>query len=303
LTIHSDLLQQRRALLGCGLVVGATGVLSACTWLPDLDHADADAPKSIPLKKPVRTAWVFSSGGPRGFVHVGVIKALAELGHTPDLLVGASVGAVVAVAYASGKPARDIEQFALNLQPLSIGRFALSGPERFSGSAIASMVRQELNAAMLEQLKLPVVCVAARRSDSQVVGFNAGDAGIAVQASCAIEGQFSPVRIRGDQFVDPDLYQPLPVRLAQRLGATRILAIDASAHEDKAPTGTERYRAGDLRKRALTEPDARAATLTIHPEFGYYVNLSREFRERAIAAGYQATLASAPQLAALHATT
>jgi NTE family protein len=302
LNIRSDLLLQRRSFLTGGISVGTTGLLSACTWSPDLDHTDAEAPQSIPLKKPVRTAWVFSSGGPRGFAHVGVIKALSELGHTPDLLVGASVGAVVAVAFASGKPVRDIEQLALDLHPLSIGRFALSGPERFSGSAIASMVRHELNATLLEQLKTQVICVAARRSDSQLVGFNAGDAGIAVQASCAIEGQFSPVRIRGEQFVDPDLYQPLPVRLALQLGATRILAIDASAFEDKAPSGTERYRAGDLRKRALTEPDARAATLTIHPEFGYYVNLSREFRERAIAAGYQATLASAPQLAALHRT-
>jgi NTE family protein len=92
----------------------------------------------------------------------------------------------------------------------------------------------------------------------------------------------------------------LPVRLARQLGATRILAIDASAHEDKAPPGTERYRAGDLRKRALTEPDARAADLTLHPEFGYYVNLSREFRERAIAAGYRTTLAASTKIAALH---
>ena len=78
-------------------------------------------------------------------------------------------------------------------------------------------------------------------------------------------------------------------------------AIDASAHENKAPAGSERYRPGDLRKRALTEPDARVATLTLHPEFSYYVNLSREFRLRAIEAGYATTIAAAKQLVALHA--
>ena len=280
-----------------------TGLLAGCTMSPDEDHTGPDAPRVVSLTRSVRTAWVFSSGGPRGFVHVGVIKAMAELGLVPDLLVGASIGSLVAVVYASGKSARDIERLALDLQPVGLGRLAMGGSERFSGSALADLVRTEIGMTPLERLPIPAVCVAARRADSQVVGFNAGDAGLAVQASCAIEGQFTPVRIRGDQYVDADLYQPMPVRIARQLGATRVMAIDASAHEDRAPAGTDRYRNSDLRKRALTEPDARAASLTLHPEFGYYVNLSREFRERAIAAGYRTTLAAAAQLVALHATT
>ena len=287
-------------------VVGATslsGLLAGCTLAPDQDHTESDSPRAMPLTRKVRTAWVFSSGGPRGFVHVGVIKALAELGHTPDLLVGASVGAVVSVMLACGKTAGDIEQLALDLQPMSLGRWAIGSNERLSGSAVASMVRREVNDKPLERMSIPVVCVAARRADSQIVGFNAGDAGVAVQASCAIEGQFTPVRIRGEQFVDPDLHQPLPVRLARQLGAQRVLAIDASAHESRAPAGAEWFRAIDLRKRALTEPDAQSANLTLHPDFGYYVNLSREFRQRAIAAGYRTTMAAAAQLAVLHAST
>ncbi len=234
-------------------------------------------------------------------MHVGVIKALAELGHKPDLLVGASVGAVVAVVYACGKPAGEIEQMALDLQAMSLGRLAMGGTERLSGAAIASLVQREVSGLPLDRMPTPVVCVAARRADSALVGFNTGDAGLAVQASCAIEGQFTPVRIRGEQFVDPDLHQPLPVRLARQMGAQRVLAIDASAHEDKAPATAAYFRTVDLRKRALTEPDARAADLTLHPDFGYYVNLSREFRQRAIEAGYRATMAAASKLAALHA--
>lgn len=292
----------RRALLwaGMGVCTGA-GVLGGCTLSPDYDHAGPDAPRVLPLARPVRTAWVFSSGGPRGFVHVGVLKGLNELGLVPDLLVGASIGAAVAVMAACGKSARDIEQLALELKPLSLGRVAIGGGARLSGSAISELVRSEVSGLMLERMGTPVVCVASRMSDGRLMGFNAGDAGLAVQASCAIEGQFTPVRILGEQYVDPDLHQPLPVRLARQLGATRILAVDASAHEERAPAGSERWRPGDLRKRALTAPDARAADVTLHPEFGYYVNLSREFRETAINAGYRATLAAARQLTALHA--
>lgn len=293
----------RAGVLGVAGAANLSSLLAGCTLAPDQDHTEADAPRAMPMTRKVRTAWVFSSGGPRGFVHVGVLKALAELGHTPDLLVGASVGAVVAVIYGSGKSAGEIEQLALDLQPMSLGRYAMGGSERLSGSAIASLVRREINDKPLERMSIPVVCVAARRTDSQIVGFNAGDAGVAVQASCAIEGQFTPVRIRGEQFVDPDLHQPLPVRLARQLGAERVLAVDASAHESSAPVGAEWFRAIDLRKRALTEPDAQSANLTLHPDFGYYVNLSREFRQRAIAAGYRATMAAAAKLALLHVST
>ena len=287
----------RRTLLLAGTGMGTLG---GCTFSPDEDNAGADAPRAIPLARAVRTAWVFSSGGPRGFVHVGVIKALSEMGLRPDLLVGASIGSVVAVMVACGKSAREIEQLALELKPLSLGRVAIGGGARLSGSAIADLVRSEVGGQMLERMRTPVVCVAARMSDGQLMGFNAGDAGVAVQASCAIEGQFTPVRVRGEQYVDADLHQPMPVRLARQLGATRVLAIDASAHEDRAPAGAQNWRASDLRKRALTEPDARAADVTLHPEFGYYVNLSREFRERAINAGYRTTLAAAAALTALH---
>ena len=306
---------QRRSLLAGSLVssslygslsasvLAPALLLGACTVAPDADHADAEAPMAMPLKTRPRMAWVFSSGGPRGFVHVGVLKGLHELGLKPDLLVGASVGSLVAVMYASGRPVPEIVETALDLQLTGLGRLAVGGDARFSGAGIASLVRREINDTMLQDLRIPAVCVAVRRKDGQIVGFNTGDAGLAVQASSAIEGQFTPVRIRGEQYVDPDLYLPLPVRLARQLGARKVLSVDASAHEDKAPEGAQRFRTSDLKKRTLTAPDALAADINLHPDFGYFVNLSRDFRERAINAGYRATLAAASNLIALHART
>ncbi len=268
----------------------------------DIDHQGDDAPSAAPLPGPVRTAWVFSSGGPRCFVHVGVLKAMEELGLRPDLVVGASAGALVGVLWASGCPAQEIETLALGLNPLNLARVALGASERLSGSAVAALVQEHSKQPLLEQLTLPAVCVAHRRSgEAGVVGFNRGDAGLAVQAACAIEGQFAPLVIRGHTYVDADLHMPLPVRLARGLGAQRVLAVDASAHEDRAPPAAGRWREGDLRKRALTQPDAQAADVLLHPDFGYYVSFSREFRERCIAAGYRDTMAAAPALQRLHA--
>lgn len=294
--------RRRLGLLLGSALMPATAVLGGCSFVAGEHHRGPDAPRVAPLARPVRVAWVLSSGGPRGFVHVGVLKALGELGLRPDLIVGASVGALVGTLHAAGLAPAAIEALALDLNPVTLARLAIGADERFSGTPLADLVRAQLpSPPHLERLPLAMAVAATRRDDGQVVAFTAGDAGVAVQASSAVEGQFAPVRIGGHAYVDADRHMPLPVRLARALGAHRVLAVDASAHEDRAPPGAERFRTGDLRKRALTVVDAREADLVLHPDFGYWVSLSRSFRERAIAAGHRETLAQADALRRLHA--
>jgi NTE family protein len=286
----------RRRFVGAAL--GFTALTTGCTFTSDADHDGDDAPRELPLARVPRVAWVLSSGGPRGFTHVGVLRALHEMGLVPDLIVGASVGALVGALRASGLSAPAIEAIALDLQPWTLARVALGAEERLSGGPVAELVRHHVAVQQLERMPIAMACVACRKRDGRSVAFTAGDVGLAVQASAAIEGRFAPVRIRGETYVDADWHNPLPVRLARALGAQRVIAVDATAHLDRAPSGAERYREGDLKKKALV--DADAADLLLKPDFGYWVNLSRDFRERAIAAGYRDTMAREKDLRALH---
>jgi len=295
-----------RAGVSAGVAAGlSAGWLTGCAFDPDADHTGPSAPGMGALSRKPRVAWVLSSGGPRCFVHLGVVKALDELGVVPDVIVGASAGALVGVLRAGGVRGAELERLALDLSPAAFVRVTTGGAERLSGSAIADLVREQLKAkGMLPQLeKLPVMalCVSQRLSDRGVVAFSQGDAGLAVQASCAIEGQFTPVRVHGQRYADADLRMPLPVRLVRALGATRVMAVDASADETRAPAGTERWRDGDVLKRRLTRPDAEGADLLLHPDIGYYASVSREYREMCIAVGYRDTMAAAPRIRALHA--
>lgn len=299
-----------------GALLGAGAALAGCAVLPDRDHDGPDAPRQQLTARPadarpIRTVWVLSSGGPRGFVHVGVIKALEELGHRPDMVVGGSVGSLIGALYAGGVRAAELERRALELGPTDMGRLAVTGEGRFAGTPLAEIVNQELQRRVgtreMQRLPVPFAAAVVERESRRSLLFNHGDAGVAVQASCAIEGLFTPVRIRGVQYVDADAVSPLPVRLALAWAAAlngpdsarpRVLALDASADETRAPPGAERYREADLRKRALTQADARHADLTLHPQMSYWVNTSREFRERTIAQGYSQTLAQAARIRA-----
>ncbi len=288
----------RRRFVGAAL--GVTALTTGCTFASDADHDGDDAPRELPLARVPRVAWVLSSGGPRGFTHVGVLRALHEMGLVPDLIVGASVGALVGALRASGLSAPAIEAIALDLQPWSLVRVAVGAEERLSGGPVAELVRRHVAVQQLERLPIAMACVACRKRDGRSVAFTAGDVGLAVQASAAIEGQFAPLRIRGETYVDADWHNPLPVRLARALGAQRVIAVDATAHLDRAPAGAERYREGDSKKKALIDADAAAADLVLKPDFGYWVSLSRDFRERAIAAGYRDTMAREREVKSVH---
>lgn len=284
----------RRRLLGAA-ALAVTGCVGG-----EAGHNGPTAPEAVPLATPPRVAWVFGSGGPRGFVHVGVIQALSELGLVPDAIFGASVGALVGTLYAAGLSAGEVRRLALDIQPWQLLGWSPANANRFSAPGLARFVNRQLDARLLQQLSTPMVCAVQRLRDGAVVGLNRGDAGVAVQASAAIEGQFAPVTIRGERHADADLVMPLPVRLARSLGAVRVLAVDASAHEQRAPEGAAEFRESDLRKRALTRPDAEAADLLLHPDIGYWAGISREYRERSMAIGYRDTMAKAAALRALH---
>jgi NTE family protein len=150
------------------------------------------------------------------------------------------------------------------------------------------------------RVSMPFAVVATDVASGEPVAFNHGLIAPAVQASCSIPGWFAPVRIRGRDTVDGDLSSPLPVKVARQLGAQRVVAVDVAVHVDRPrPSGAERFVEGDRLKREQIDAEARLADLVLHPYFGYWVNLSREFRMQAAHAAYEDTLAHGEALKAL----
>lgn len=259
-----------------------------------------DAPTFVPTQAQPRLALVLAAGGPRGFAHVGVLRALDELGVRPDLVVGASIGALIGSALAAGLSVAQIEAFAFDFDFYRLARWSVGDGVQLEGRGISELVQQTLGVQWFQQLRIPFAAVATDVQRQSAAIFNHGELGPAVQASCAVPRWFAPVRIRGREFVDGDATSPLPVKAARILGAQRVLAVDVAVHPDRPrPAGAERYLEGDRIKRAQIDAEASQADLVLHPYFGYWVNLSREFRQSAARAAYEQTLQQASRLRAL----
>ena len=113
---------KRRALL-----VAALGApLGACDVFPDTPLPEERQPRFVSWAAPARLALVLSSGGPRGFSHIGVLKALHEIGVKPDLVVGASVGALLGSLMCAGASMMEIEQLGLDFDFKPLVRLSLT---------------------------------------------------------------------------------------------------------------------------------------------------------------------------------
>lgn len=282
---------KRRALLGAALAAPLAG----CDVFSETPLPEAQQPRFVAWPEPARLALVLSSGGPRGFSHIGVLKALHEMGVKPDLVVGASVGALLGSVMCAGALMAEIEQLGLDFDFRSLVRPSLTSGYKLSGSGVAHFVNEEISRRLghtaLERLPLRFAAIAVDAQSGVLAAFNRGDAGRAVQASAAIPGRFDPVLIRGRLYADADLHAPMPVRWTRSAGAKKIIAIDCSARTGNPPPGAESYRAADLKKRALTDAEASFADLTLHPDIGYWVRLTREYRETTARIAYDYTMA------------
>lgn len=205
--------------------------LSACATAP-VNYTGEDAPRTVqftPLKsqRPV-IGLVLGAGGSRGFAHVGVIKALEAAGIEPDLVVGASSGAIVASLYAGGHRSAALEKIALEVEDSDLFDFTLFGPGMIEGGRLQAFVNETLGNRPIEALGKPFAAIAAERESNRMKVFNRGNTGLAVRASASVPKMFWPVIISGAEYVDGGMVSRVPAPVARSMGADIVIAVDVS---------------------------------------------------------------------------
>ena len=133
-------------------------------------------------------------------------------------------------------------------------------------------MNEHVHGAPLEQLRTPFVAIATRLSRPtarDVQPWRHGPCGARLVGE---PGQFEPVEIGNDTYVDGDETSPVPIRVARKLGAKVVIAVDVSAYAKDTPAGRA-AASGSTRTsgaRARWPRRRREADVVIHPNIGYY---------------------------------
>src|SRR5258708_30346782 len=85
------------------------------------------APPAKPRRKAHKVALVLGGGGLKGFAHIGVFRALAEMGIEPTVVAGTSIGALIGAAYARGMPVSEMAERARALKRRDLFRLNRMG--------------------------------------------------------------------------------------------------------------------------------------------------------------------------------
>lgn len=173
---------------------------------------------------------VLGSGAARGWAHVGVLRALDEIGVKPDVIAGCSVGALVGGAYLIGA-LEEFEAWGRELSPLSaIGAFNFwvnRGGLVDTRPAFDAFSAFDRN---IEDLRVKFGAVAADLGTGEEVWITKGSVIDAARASSAIPVLFHAVQRGPRWLVDGAVANPAPVSLARFLGADIVVSVDLNAN-------------------------------------------------------------------------
>ena len=173
---------------------------------------------------------VLGGGGPRGFAHLGALRALEEAGVPIDAVGGTSIGAVMGAMAAMGWD--DAQRVATAMRGFvqTRGLIAPTLPlvAYSSSRRITRLLRDASNFGdtCIEDLWVPFFCVSANLSTTEVVVHDRGPLWWALRASISLPGVLPPVYSDGDLLVDGGVVNDLPVDVMRNRIEGEVVAVD-----------------------------------------------------------------------------
>jgi NTE family protein len=192
-----------------------------------------------------RLGLALSCGSARGWSHIGVLEALAARGLRPDVVVGASVGALVAGACAAGTLG-PLGEWVCTLTQRDVWRLVdttFRGGGVMTGNRLMSAVAQCVTDPPIESLPVAFGAVATDLQTGEEVWLREGSLIGAVRASSGLPGLFAPSWYQQRWLIDGGVVNPLPVSLCRALGADLVIAVDLSRPVSRAGLRAQRQPA------------------------------------------------------------
>ena len=207
---------------------------------------DADVPTGLrPLAARLggrSLGLVLAGGGARAMTHVGVLAELEEAGIEVGRVAGASLGAIVAAAWASGWDAATTESVFYEdfVRHNPFGDYTLPVAALSKGRRTAQLLRRRLGNHRIEALPRQFRCVSTDLLARSRHVHRAGPLAEAVIASCRLPVLFPPVRSDGRLLVDGGVLDNMPVGLLTERDEGPIVAVNIGMSGSTPRVGSSR---------------------------------------------------------------
>ncbi|MDY7080622.1 MAG: patatin-like phospholipase family protein [Chloroflexota bacterium] len=177
------------------------------------------------LSQQTKIGLALSSGGAKGIAHVGVLRALEDARIPIHLLVGSSMGGLVAAFYAAGHSTAEIEQLCRSMRLFDIIQRDRSGMGLLGQDRIAALLQGALGDLTFDQLNLPLALVAADLETGEEVIICEGSVVEGMLATMALPVIFPPRHWNGRLLIDGGVINPIPFDIARQMGADHVIAV------------------------------------------------------------------------------
>jgi len=208
-----------------------------------------------------KVAVVLSGGSAMGFAHIGVLREVEKAGIPIDIVVGTSMGGLIAGLYASGYSPKDMEDLAKSINWAAIFTYPNSfltyhpGPVidthkilvsfSFDSTGIGKtlgvlpdqQIINELSRRLIrvsdirdfDQLPVQFRCVAVDLISGEEKVFDTGMLVQALRSTIALPGLLAPYPVDGRYYIDGGISNNLPVSTARGVGADIVIAVNVSS--------------------------------------------------------------------------
>jgi predicted acylesterase/phospholipase RssA/CRP-like cAMP-binding protein len=182
-------------------------------------------------------ALVLGGGGGRGFAHIGVRRALHELGIPVDIIGGSSIGGILSLVMADELGPEEMVAWAQRefkrVLDYTIPMIALT-----KGRGIVAAAQKVFEDRFIEDLWRTSFAVSTDLTTSRVFVHRSGRIDHVIRATSAIPGVIPPVPHGDSLLVDGGVLNNLPVDVARQMAPAGVVIAS-----DVAPTrGPRAYR-------------------------------------------------------------
>jgi NTE family protein len=312
------------------LFIGLTASQAQNEYVISIQHKSKNLPfgltKEISSTKPV-IALALSGGGARGLAQIGILKALEEAGIKVDMIVGTSMGSIIGGLYSAGYSVEQLDSIAKNTdwndllsseretnrrelfvdqkvtEDKAIFSLRLKGLTPVLPTSInnGQKLSNYLNLLTLQapihvdssfdELKTRFRAVCTDLVTGSPVVISRGSLSQAMRASSSVSFFLSPVKVDSLILVDGGLVANIPVKIAKKLGADYIIAVNTTS--DLHPEKELEYpwiiadQIISIPMKLLNKDQLKDADIVIHPELDEESATDFSHVEQTIQKGYQ----------------